>query len=82
MPIYKRTVVDNGGLSPVTPEDNRVLIRVSVDGSLLEKTEYTLLSSKLDFIFIFEKNETLLEAERPIMDNKILKRSYIESGVL
>jgi len=82
MPIYKPTIVDNGGLSPIIPDDNRVLIKVSVESSLLEKTEYTLLSSKLDFIFIFEKNETLLEAERPMVDNKILKRSYIESGVL
>ena len=70
MSIYKNVI--NSG----------ILKRSMVDSSTLTKTEYTILSDNDMFLFVFEKDDTLLESEKPIIELNIIRPAIVESGTL
>ena len=53
-----------------------------VDSSALTKAEYTILSDDDLFLFIFERDETLIESEEPIIELNIIRPGVVESGTL
>ena len=70
MSIYKNVI--NSG----------ILKRSMVDSSTLTKTEYTILSDNDLFLFTFERDDTLLESEKPIIELNIIRPAIVESGTL
>ena len=82
MNIYKRYTPDTGELSEVAPDDSGVLLRTIIDSSPFEMTECSLLAVTDDFIIEFEIDDTLLESERQIIDNKQLIRATIDKGII
>ena len=53
-----------------------------VGSSALTKAEYTILSDNDLYLFIFERDETLIEAEEPIIELNIIRPAVVESGTL
>ena len=82
MNIYKRYTPDTSELSGVTPDDSGVFLRNIIDSSPFEMTEYSILAVTDDSIIEFEMDDTLLESERQIIDNKQLIRATINKGIL
>ena len=71
-----------GELSEATQDGSSVLLRTIIDSSPFEITEYSILAVTDDFIIEFEMDDTLLESERQIIDNKQLIRATIDKGIL
>ena len=82
MSIYKNVILDYGDITPVTNDDSGILKSDIVDSSTLTKTEYTILSDNDLFLFIFERDETLIESEKPIIELNIIRPAIVESGTL
>ena len=53
-----------------------------VGSSALTKAEYTILSDNDLYLFIFERDETLIESEKPIIELNIIRPAVVESGTL
>ena len=69
-------------MAPAQTDDSGILKSNMVDSSTLTKTEYTILSDNDLFLFIFERNETLIESEKPIIELNIIRPAIVESGTL
>ena len=59
-----------------------MLKRDMVGSSALTKAEYTILSDNDLYLFIFERDETLIEAEEPIIELNVIRPAIVESGTL
>ena len=82
MSIYKNVILDRGDMAPVQTDDSGILKSGIVDGSTLTKTEYTILSDNDLFLFAFERDDTLIESEKPIIELNIIRPAIVESGTL
>ena len=69
-------------MAPAQTDDSGILKSNMVDSSTLTKTEYTILSDNDLFIFTFERDDTLLESEKPIIELNIIRPAIVESGTL
>lgn len=69
-------------MAPAQTDDSGILKSNMVDSSTLTKTEYTILSDNDLFLFIFERDETLIESEKPIIELNIIRPAIVESGTL
>ena len=82
MSIYKNVILDSGDMAPAQTDDSGILKSSMVGSSTLTKTEYTILSDNDLFLFIFERDETLIESEKPIIELNIIRPAIVESGTL
>lgn len=82
MSIYKNVILDHGDMAPAQTDDSGILKSNIVDSSTLTKTEYTILSDNDLFLFTFERDETLIESEKPIIELNIIRPAIVESGTL
>lgn len=82
MSIYKNVILDHGDMAPAKTDDSGILKSNMVDSSTLTKTEYTILSDNDLFLFAFERDETLIESEKPIIELNIIRPAVVESGTL
>ena len=69
-------------MAPAKTDDSGILKSNMVDSSTLTKTEYTILSDNDLFLFTFERDETLIESEKPIIELNIIRPAIVESGTL
>ena len=69
-------------MAPAQTDDSGILKSNMVDSSTLTKAEYTILSDNDLFIFTFERDETLIESEKPIIELNIIRPAIVESGTL
>ena len=82
MSIYKNVIQDHGDLAPAQTDASGMLKRDMVGSSTLTKAEYTILSDNDLYLFIFERDETLIESEKPIIELNIIRPAVVESGTL
>lgn len=82
MSIYKNVIQDHGDLASAQTDASGILKNSMVDSSTLTKAEYTILSDDDLFLFIFERDETLIESEEPIIELNIIRPAVVESGTL
>ena len=82
MSIYKNVIQDHGDLASAQTDASGMLKMDMVGSSTLTKAEYTILSDNDLFLFIFERDETLIESEKPIVELNIIRPAVVESGTL
>ena len=82
MNIYKKYSPQVGSLELEDTSSTGILIPTSADVSVFYMAEYSVLSFTDDYIIEFELDDTLMESESIVHDNKILIKGTISEGEL